>query len=235
MVIIETNLNFGTLEKRKETNAIAVHHAAADELSIYDIHEMHLARGYAGVGYHYLVRKDGSIYPGRPIETVGAHASGRNYDTIGICFEGNYDQTKTMPLAQLNAGKELVASLKKTYGIDVVLAHKEINATACPGRYFPFEEIATARPENYQNKNSFKCECPYIKMGDNSDGLAMLLWQTLLRGRGYSAVGLTRKWDDETYIATLDYKKRIGEISEGDTNADITAKVWKSILTVKEI
>ena len=64
--------------------------------------------GGAGIGYHYYITKDGTIWEGRPDNTVGAHASGGNSDSIGICFEGDYDVERTMPDAQKKAGKELV-------------------------------------------------------------------------------------------------------------------------------
>ena len=86
------------------------------------------------------VRKDGSIYEGRPVEYIGAHANGSNSDSIGICFEGKYDE-ETMPEAQLKAGKELVAYLKEKYNITKVQKHKEVSKTSCPGKNFPFDEI----------------------------------------------------------------------------------------------
>ena len=61
------------------------------------------------------MRKDGTVYRLRPEGKIGAHASGSNSDSIGICFEGSY-MTETMPQAQINAGKELVAYLKQIYG-----------------------------------------------------------------------------------------------------------------------
>ena len=93
-----------------------------------------------GIGYHMYVRKDGSIYEGRPVEYIGAHANGSNSDSIGICFEGKYDE-ETMPEAQLKAGKELVAYLKEKYNITKVQKHKEVSKTSCPGKNFPFDEI----------------------------------------------------------------------------------------------
>lgn len=143
MEIIETNLQFKDMSTRKVTERIILHHAAAKSCSVEDIHRWHLNNGWSGMGYHFLVRKDGSIYRGRPEDKVGAHAGGSNYNSIGICFEGDYME-EDMPEVQKVAGKELVSYLKNKYGITTVQAHRDVCATSCPGDKFPFDEIANA-------------------------------------------------------------------------------------------
>ena len=147
MEIIETNLQFKEMSTRTKTERIILHHAAAKECSAEDIHRWHLSNGWSGMGYHFLVRKDGSIYRGRPEEKVGAHAYGSNYNSIGICFEGNYME-EDMPAEQIKAGQELVAYLKNKYNITTVQKHKDVCATSCPGDKFPFEEIANFESSN---------------------------------------------------------------------------------------
>lgn len=146
MKIIETNLEFGSLSYRKTTTRIIIHHADAASCTIQDIHRWHINNGWAGCGYHFFVRKDGSIYRGRPENAVGAHAAGANSDSIGICFEGEY-MTETMPDAQKQSGKELVVYLKNKYIIDKALGHRDVCATSCPGNNFPFAEIAGVDPD----------------------------------------------------------------------------------------
>ena len=148
MNIIETNLKFkNEMTTRKSTTRIILHHAEASNCTAEDIHRWHLNNGWAGAGYHFLVRKDGSVYRLRPENKVGAHASGANSDSIGICFEGAY-MTENMPQAQINAGRELVAYLKGKYGISKVQAHRDVTATSCPGKNFPFSQIAGATASN---------------------------------------------------------------------------------------
>lgn len=142
MNIIETGLSFGALSARAKTNRIILHHADAQTCGAQIIHQWHKQQGWSGIGYHFVVRKDGTIERGRPENTVGAHASGGNADSIGICFEGDYDVEQTMPEVQKKAGQELVAYLKNRYSITTVQKHKEVTATSCPGQYFPFAEIA---------------------------------------------------------------------------------------------
>lgn len=141
MNIIDTNLAFrGSMANRSRTNRIIIHHAEASTCSAEDIHRWHLANGWSGAGYHFLVRKDGSIYRLRPEGKVGAHAAGSNSDSIGICFEGNF-MTETMPQAQLDAGRELIAQLKSKWGISTVQRHKDVCDTNCPGDRFPFDAL----------------------------------------------------------------------------------------------
>ena len=120
MKIIEKTYRWsGTLARRGVTRRIILHHAAAVTCSADQIHAWHLANGWSGIGYHFFVRKDGTVYRGRPEDTVGAHAGGSNSDSIGVCFEGSFDKEE-MPAVQRRAGTELVAYLKKKYGVTTV-------------------------------------------------------------------------------------------------------------------
>ncbi len=132
----------GSLGNRKKTDKLVLHHAAAASCTCHDIHAWHLNNGWTGIGYHFFVQKDGSVFRGRPESTVGAHAYGANSTSVGICFEGNFE-IETMPDAQLASGKALVAYLLSKYGLSAasVERHSGINATACPGKNFPFDEM----------------------------------------------------------------------------------------------
>lgn len=140
--IIETNLSFKAMTNRSSTTRIILHHAAAKSCTAEQIHQWHLNNGWSGAGYHFLVRKDGNIYRLRPENKIGAHASGSNSDSLGVCFEGDF-MCETMGQTQRKAGAELVSYLKNKYGISKVQRHKDVCATDCPGINFPFNEIAT--------------------------------------------------------------------------------------------
>lgn len=145
MNIIETNLSFSSLSKRASTNRIIIHHAEASTCTAEQIHAWHKANGWSGAGYHFLVRKDGKVYRLRPEWAIGAHASGANSDSLGICFEGRYD-FETMPAAQLKSGQELVIYLKNKYRINKVQPHRDVTPTSCPGKVFPFDAVAYGNP-----------------------------------------------------------------------------------------
>lgn len=141
MKIIRENLTFGDMTTRRSTRKIVIHHAAAKKCTVADVHRWHKENGWSGIGYHFFVRKDGKVYEGRPITKVGAHAYGHNSDSIGICFEGNFEVEK-MPDVQKEAGKEIVAYVLKKYpSITSIVGHRDLMATACPGKNFPFDEI----------------------------------------------------------------------------------------------
>lgn len=159
MNIIEKTFDWRTgLSRRKSTEAIILHHADADKCTIEDIHSWHLQRGWSGVGYNFLVRKDGSIYRGRPEDVVGAHTSGHNLNTIGICFEGDFEN-EYMTDIQIKAGQELVKYLKDKYNISIVKGHRDYMATDCPGKNFPFDEIIDEKiKENIKNDKNLILE-----------------------------------------------------------------------------
>lgn len=146
MNIIETNLKFKSMSKRQSTDRLILHHSACSNCTAEQIHQWHLNNGWEGAGYHFLVRKDGNVYRLRPEEYIGAHAYGSNYNSIGICAEGNFEN-ETMPEAQKNSLIELVSYLKGKYGISKVLKHSDVNNTACPGKNYPFNEIVNGKVE----------------------------------------------------------------------------------------
>lgn len=118
---------------------IVLHHAAIDG-DVVAIHNYHRdVNGWAGIGYHFYVTKDGVIWYGRPEKWLGAHTSGFN-DRIGICAEGNFEE-EAMPAAQQNAVVQLIAYLESKYGELEVTRHRDHDATACPGANYPFEAI----------------------------------------------------------------------------------------------
>ena len=173
----------GNWSYRSSTSEIILHHAEASRASVEDVNSWHIERGWAGIGYHYYVRKDGTIWRGRPEWAVGAHAVGHNDKSIGICCEGAY-MTETMPAAQLSALKGLICDIMSRYGNLELLRHKDVNSTDCPGVNFPWAEVqkyaqSDAKKEDGEvvekknvrlNGKTYTCECicrddvNYIKM-----------------------------------------------------------------------
>ena len=73
---------------------IVIHCSATREdrsLTVAELEENHRCRGFRGIGYHYYIRKDGTVINTRALELVGAHAKGHNSHSIGICYEGGLD------------------------------------------------------------------------------------------------------------------------------------------------
>ena len=127
------------LANRPRTDAIVLHHAAAPAASPDEVHRWHRSQGWAGIGYHIYVRKDGSVHAGRPLWATGAHVRNHNSHTLGVCCEGDYDVETAMPPPQLQALREVLAYLKTQYPAAEIKRHRDYGGTVCPGRYFPFE------------------------------------------------------------------------------------------------
>ena len=105
--------------------------------SAKDITQWHKARGWRTIGYHYVVRRDGTVENGRPIEQIGAHCVNHNRYSIGICYEGGLDAVgnpkDTRTDAQKTAIRQLIMRLKKTYPLAVIVGHRDLNPQkACP-------------------------------------------------------------------------------------------------------
>lgn len=184
MKIIECNLpRNGNFTRRSTTNEVILHHAEASSATVWDINDWHLNNGWTGIGYHYYIRKDGSIYRGRPEWAIGAHAVGHNDRSIGICCEGAY-MTETMPVAQLESLKALLRDIMARYGKLELRRHKDVNSTDCPGKNFPWaeaqnymsekqeeDEVTEKKTVSIDGKN-YTCDvimkngCNYVQLAD---------------------------------------------------------------------
>ena len=75
----------------RKISEIIVHCSATSEMRDFgakDIDLWHKAQGWDCIGYHYVVRIDGTIEEGRPVERIGAHCKGHNAYSIGVCYVG---------------------------------------------------------------------------------------------------------------------------------------------------
>lgn len=155
---VNLKFNMNKIATGNKPNAIVVHNADASNCTVNDIHRWHLENGWAGIGYHYFVRKNGEIYKGREDNWIGSHCAGHNTNTLGVCFEGKYN-SETMPETQLKAGRELISYLKNKYGITKVYKHKDLYNTDCPGKNFPFDAlvnsstVSLSKPSQSTNNN----------------------------------------------------------------------------------
>ncbi len=140
MQIVDTHLEFNNLMNRRQTSRLVVHHSASQDVTADDIHRWHLQKGFNGIGYHYLIRSNGTVEIGRPVDMEGAHTQGFNSDSIGICLTGNFMLTSPSG-EQLNALIELVLELNLHYGQLEICRHSDLNPTDCPGVCFPWPQF----------------------------------------------------------------------------------------------
>ena len=115
---------------------LIIHHSAVpptagpQRIADYQVSKL----DWPGIGYHYLVGEDGTLYHSNTLETISYHAVQANAAGVGICFLGDFS-TQVPPRAQLQAGAHLVAWLLQELGLswDAVKGHQEVLDTRCPG------------------------------------------------------------------------------------------------------
>jgi|GEM_PF-116162 N-acetylmuramoyl-L-alanine amidase len=186
MNIIQTNLNWkGTFNFTNVPQMLILHHAEACVCTIEDIEMWHQERGWIGVGYHYFIRKDGSIYKGRPDNAEGAQCYGYNDNSLGICYEGNY-MVDDMPEVQKQSGIELNKYLMNLYKISRIEPHRALYNTSCPGDKFPFDEIKNTSLNNQGSAINYQPiqNRSWLQVGDTGDKVTDL--QTKLSKLGYA-------------------------------------------------
>jgi len=123
----------------RELNKIILHCSATEEAKDIDagtIRRWHMqGNGWKDIGYHYVIRLDGVVDIGRPIDEAGAHVKGHNADSIGICYIGGLKDGKpadTMTELQELAFLDLVRSLRLLFGYMPISGHNEYSSKACP-------------------------------------------------------------------------------------------------------
>ena len=161
MKIRKTNLEFGTLSRRLSTDMIVIHHTGSvhdSDPSVEQIHYSHKnGNGWAGVGYHFVIRKDGTVEIGRPEWAVGSHAYGENYHTLGIHVSGDFEAAQPTQ-AQITACAELIHDLCNDYHIPCdrqhIVGHCDLMATNCPGSnlYSKLQHIIDLANSNVASK-----------------------------------------------------------------------------------
>jgi len=107
------------------------------ESGVAEIDSWHRARGWKSCGYHFVVRRDGSVEVGRRLDEVGAHCAGHNRHSIGICYEGGLDSAgapaDTRTPQQVKAMRELIERMHGYFPGAVIVGHHVLNpGKACP-------------------------------------------------------------------------------------------------------
>lgn len=136
-------------------DGIALHHMDCD-LDVKGIERIHINKGWRAIGYNYFVSFDGDIYEGRGLN-VGAGVENENGHIISIGFQGDYhSKDRKMPDEQFNSGIDIINYLKdKVPTIKKICGHKEYMATACPGKYFPLEEMKSLKKRGELNLSQY--------------------------------------------------------------------------------
>jgi len=125
----------------RKIEKIIIHCTATKEnkdFDVEDIRKWHTSppRNWSDIGYHYLIKLDGTIQEGRPVSRVGAHTRGHNKTSIGVCYVGGVDDElnpkDTRTKAQREALNRLLLDLSQIYPEATVHGHNEFSSKACP-------------------------------------------------------------------------------------------------------
>lgn len=128
------------LAGERKIREIIVHCSATPEgrdVSAADIRRWHMRdRGFSDIGYHFVVKLDGTVETGRPLHRSGAHCLGHNRHSVGICYAGGLNRhfksadTRTAP--QCHALEQLIATLKQAFPKATVYGHRDFARKDCP-------------------------------------------------------------------------------------------------------
>ena len=124
----------------RNINKIIVHCSATPEgkaFSVDDIRRWHLKRGFADIGYHFVIYLDGSVHVGRPLAKAGAHCKGHNAHSVGVCYIGGCEAHSQKPKdtrteEQKRSLIRLITELRQQFPNASVHGHREFANKACP-------------------------------------------------------------------------------------------------------
>lgn len=109
---------------------------AGRHFDVNDVRRWHLQRNFRDIGYHFLVLLDGTVQQGRPLAEAGAHCTGHNARSIGVCYVGGLSASgqpaDTRTPAQRLALRNLLAGLKRQFPTAVIHGHRDFADKACP-------------------------------------------------------------------------------------------------------
>ena len=123
---------------RRNIKEIIVHCTATPEgrdYTVQQIRDVHVKQnGWSDIGYHYLIYRDGTIHKGREESVIGAHCSGHNANSIGVCYVGGGTTIPkdTRTPAQKAALVTILKELKRKYPQARIYGHRDFANKACP-------------------------------------------------------------------------------------------------------
>ncbi|PTL39023.1 peptidoglycan recognition protein family protein [Alkalicoccus saliphilus] len=201
----------GTPEK------ITIHHSAtaagsAERFADYHVHTL----GWPGIGYHYVIGKNGTIEKCWDENVITYHTAGFNSGNIGICLTGNGSFSRS----QLKSLVELTTHLKKKYHIPVsrIKGHREWSGqrTECPGM----------DSEWFREKLRFLETEPLLKAGMKGPAVRKLQKKLESTGMQLKRFGADGVYGKETRQAVMNYQRKRGLMVDGITGPE----TWRTLL-----
>ena len=128
------------MDKRQITDTIVIHCTQTPkdmEVDVEKVTQWHKDRGFDTIGYHYLIKRDGTLQVGRDEDVVGAHAVQVNGTSIGVALVGggtiNMGWENNFTPVQFETLKSILLQLKDKYNIQKIIGHYQVDgAKECP-------------------------------------------------------------------------------------------------------
>lgn len=213
------------LSPLKKVDKIICHHPAHPTWDINDIHKYHRdSKGWSGIGYNYFVTFDGRIQEGRG-RNQGAHTlGGWNYKSLGVSFQGNFE-IQEMTDEQVSSGTELIASLIRSEGLGIndVVGHRDLWATACPGKNFRMADLKSAILVELNPATKKESVKMLLIRGDRSEDVKKL--QENLNTLGYDAESADGIFGPGTERAVKSFQRASGLTVDGIAGSQTLAKM----------
>lgn len=113
---------------------IIIHHSATKKGTPFSFARYHIdTRDFPGIGYHFVIPKDGTIFQTNELSKISWHCSGRNTVSVGICLIGHFDNEKPT-IEQLQSLQKLITYLKEHLPtINKISGHRNYSTKTCPG------------------------------------------------------------------------------------------------------
>lgn len=124
---------------KRPVDKIIIHCAATQpdmDIGVKEIREWHKKKGWSDIGYHYVIRRNGVIEDGRPVNKIGAHVVGYNRGSIGVCLIGGIDhEANAVPnftVKQWRTLAQMMRGFKAQLPKVTIHGHNEFSNKACP-------------------------------------------------------------------------------------------------------
>lgn len=216
-------MSYKFVKPARPVSRVFVHCSASDNPehdSVAVINAWHKQKGWAGIGYHYFIRKDGTLELGRDIEKVPAAQGGNNAGTIAICLHG-LDREKFTE-AQFATLRALCAQINAAYVGQVTFhGHCEVAAKSCPvficqdvlgidrNGVMPLNTPISAEPVpmddiDFGGLEYLPVNRKMLKLGDKGEDVSAL--QRLLTGLGYHVGAIDGDFGKRTRAAVMAFQ-----------------------------
>ena len=166
------------MSKRETTDTIVIHCTQTPpdmDVDVEKVTQWHKERGFDTIGYHYLIKRDGTLQEGRQQDEVGAHAVAVNGNSVGVAMAGGGTSSMgwedNFAPIQFQTLKTIIMKLKKDYEIKKIIGHYQVDdKKECPSFDVP---KWLKKKTNLQEETIMETVKKYIKMAKDNKKIVM--------------------------------------------------------------